>query len=71
MSIRALAREMYRAQKNVDRLETLLENTAHGEAGELRDELRAAKAEYNMLRKMMNGEKESSAFRKKFKGFGS
>lgn len=71
MSIRALARELYRAQQNIDRLEKLLENAPHSEAENIRIELRVAKAEHAMLRKMMNGEKESSDFRIKFKGFGT
>lgn len=71
MSIRALAREMYRAQQNVDRLEKLLEKAPPTEAEKIRGELRMAKAELATLRRMMSGEKESSDFRKKFKGFGS
>lgn len=70
MSIKALARDLYRAQQNVDRLEKLLENASQGDAEKIRDELRGAKAEHAMIRKMMNGEKESSEYRKKFKGFG-
>ncbi len=71
MSIRALARDLYRAQQNVERLEKLLGKASLAETEDIRDELRGAKAEHAMMRKMMNGEKESSEFRKKFKGFGT
>ena len=71
MSIKALARDLYRAQQNVARLEKLLAEAPPAKAEEIRNELRGAKAEHALLRKMMNGEKESSEFRKKFKGFGT
>ena len=71
MSIRALARDLYRAQQNVARLEKQLAEAHPSEVEEIRNELRGARAEQTLLRKMMNGEKESSDFRKKFKGFGT
>ncbi|WP_163339358.1 hypothetical protein [Desulfopila sp. IMCC35008] len=71
MSIRALARDQYRAQQNVDQLEKALEKAAYTEAEALKVELRQARAELTMLKKMMSGEKENVQFRKKFSGFGT
>lgn len=71
MSIRALARDQYRAQKNVDQLERALEKATYDEAARLKDELRQARAELAMLKKIMSGEKENAQFRKKFSGFGT
>lgn len=70
MSIRALALELYRAQKKVAELQKALESVERGEAEKLSQELRAAEKEMLMLRKMLDGEKESGEFRKRFSGFG-
>ncbi len=69
MSIRALAKDLYKAQQSVDRIEKELENADPKRADLLRGELRQAQAELTMLKKMMAGEKEASSFRKKFSGF--
>jgi hypothetical protein len=69
MSIRALALELYRAQKKVAELQKAIEAKGQGAAGNLDQELRAAEKEMSMLRKMLDGEKESGEFRKKFSGF--
>lgn len=71
MSIRALAKEQYRAQQNVDRLEKALEKALYPEVEALKGELRQARAELSMLKRMMSGEKENAQFRKKFSGFGT
>lgn len=70
MSIRAIARDLYRAQQNVNRLEQQLEIASLTEQDVLRGELYQAKKELVMIKKMLEGEKESSQFRKKFEGFG-
>ncbi len=70
MSIRALALELYRAQKKVAELQKAIDSGKPGEAEILGQELRAAQREMSMLRKMLDGEKESGEFRKKFSGFG-
>lgn len=70
MSIRLLARDLYRAQQNVERLEKELQVARGGRDEALQIALRQAQAELLMLRKMLNGEKESSDFRRKFQGFG-
>ena len=70
MSIRAIALELYRAQKKVAELQKALEAVEQGAAEKLSQELRAAEKEMSMLRKMLDGEKESGNFRKRFSGFG-
>lgn len=70
MSIKAIAQELYRAQQNVERLEKEIEVVPSSEKDGLREELRQARAEWQILRKMLDGEKETSSFRKKFQGFG-
>ena len=69
MSIRALALELYRAQKRVAALQKEVESAGQGVTGSLGQELRAAEKEMAMLRKMLDGEKEAGAFRKKFSGW--
>ncbi len=70
MSIRALARDMYRAQQNVSKLEKELETASPDRHEILQNELRQGLAELKTLKRMLDGEKESSSFRKKFQGFG-
>ncbi len=70
MSIRAVARELYNAQQKVSKLEKELEIVSAEGKDMVHAELRHARAETQMLRKMLDGEKESSSFRQKFKGFG-
>lgn len=70
MSIQAIARDLYRAQQKVNEIEKKIEVANLIEQDGLRGELRAAKSEVSLLRRMLDGEKESSGFRKKFQGFG-
>lgn len=70
MSIRAVAQDLYKAQQKVSTLEKQIEQATLAEVDELRGELRFAKREFEMIRKMLDGEKESSGFRKKFGGSG-
>ena len=65
MSIRNLALDLYRAQQKVDRLEKAISAAAPGELAALEDELRGAKAELLMLKKMLEGEKENASLRAK------
>ena len=67
MSIRALALELYAAQRKVSELEKRLETASPTEEEVLRAELRVAQQELKMMRKMLDGEKENSNFRKRFK----
>lgn len=68
MSIRALALELYRAQQAVDTLQKALNSAAPAEKEGVARELREAQRELEMLRKMLEGRKESGSFRKKFSG---
>ncbi len=70
MSIRAIALELYRAQKKVAELQKAIDASKPSEAEALGQELFVAQREMSMLRKMLDGEKESGEFRKKFDGFG-
>lgn len=71
MSIRALALELYRAQKNVAELQKAVDAAKPSDLEALSQELRGAQKEMVMLRKMLDGEKESGQFRKAFSGFSS
>ena len=70
MSIKHLALDLYRAQQKVDRLEKTLAAAAPGELAAIEEELRGAKAEWLMLRKMLDGEKENSLLRSRTGVFG-
>ncbi len=71
MSIRAIALDLYRAQQKVAQLEKDLESAPSGEKDAVALNLQYAKNEYGSIRKMLDGEKETSAFRKRFATFGS
>jgi len=71
MSIRAIARDLYRVQQLVNALEKQLEEASLADQDRLRGELSQAQKEMAMIRRMLDGEKETGQFRKKFKGFGA
>ncbi|MFA7346275.1 MAG: hypothetical protein WCZ86_00810 [Desulfurivibrionaceae bacterium] len=66
MSLRDLARELYRAQQQVERLEKLLLSASPAEEMELRRELEEARAERVQLQKMINGRKDFSPLPRRF-----
>lgn len=66
MSIRAIAQDLYKAQCEVSEIEKKLENASATEKEKLKAELRVAQQEHDMIRRMLDGRKESSEFRKKF-----
>jgi len=70
MSIRAIARDLYRVQQQVGKLEQEMATASPAEQDRLRGELLQAKNEMAMIKRMLDGEKESGQFRKKFQGFG-
>lgn len=70
MSIRALALDLYKAQQAVDKLQKALSGASPAEKEGVARELRDAQKELEMLRKMLEGRKESGSFRQKFSGFG-
>lgn len=63
MSIKAIALELYRAQQKVSDFEARLEKAPLNEKEALRAELREAKAEWQILRNMLDGEKSPSPYR--------
>jgi molecular chaperone GrpE (heat shock protein) len=61
MYLPALARDLYKSQKEVEGLERQLqEATAVAEQEQLKDQLRQATAELELIRKIMEGRKEQS-----------
>jgi len=66
MSLRDLARELYRAQQQVERLEKLLLSAAPEEETAIQNELQDARAERQQLQKMIDGRKDSSSLPRRF-----
>ncbi len=61
MYLPALAKDLYKAQKEVEGIEKKIEQTSETAAQEaLKGELRQAHAELSQLRKIMDGRKEQS-----------
>ncbi len=63
MSIRAIAQELYRLQREVEKLEKELAAAPYREQDGIKDRLRKAKAEWQVMRNILNGEKTPSPFR--------
>lgn len=70
MSIRLIAKDLYTAQQNVDQMQKKYDESSVTEKNVLMVELKVAIQERDMLRRMLDGEKESGEFRKRFDGFG-
>jgi hypothetical protein len=70
MSIRKLALDLYQAQQRMDDLQKKYDGAPLGEKTAMTQELNLARNEMRMLRRMLDGEKESGAFRQRFTGFG-
>lgn len=66
MSLRDLARELYRAQQQVARLEKLLLSASPQEEMTIQRELEEARAERGQLQKMIDGRKDSSPLPRRF-----
>ena len=71
MSIRALALDLYKAKQKVDTLQEEFDNATSDEKPVLAQELKMVQKEFQMLRRMLDGEKESGSFRQRFSGFGN
>lgn len=69
MSIRALALEMYRAKLKLEDLQKKCDAGGVDTDPKLLQECRAAEQEFKMLRKMLEGEKESGSHRMKFTSY--
>lgn len=70
MSIRAIAQDLYKAQQKVDILEKELLTCENSEKQTIEIELKVAHKELEMMRKILEGEKSSGSFKKRFTGFG-
>lgn len=70
MSIRAIAQDLYKAQCEVSDIEKKIDKASAAEKENLKAELKVAQQEHDMIRRMLDGRKESSEFRKKFGGGG-
>lgn len=66
MSLRDLARELYRAQQQVERLEKLLLSAAPEEEMTIQGELQDARAERQQLQKIIDGRKDSAPLPRRF-----
>jgi hypothetical protein len=59
MSIRLLAKDLYRLRQEVERLERELASAAAGQQEKIVAKLREARAERNRLRAVLDGQKDS------------
>jgi hypothetical protein len=59
MSIRLLARDLYRLQQEVDKLEKQLADAPFDRQESILARLRAARAERDRLRRVLDGQKDS------------
>jgi hypothetical protein len=59
MSIRLIAQELYRLQKEVDRLEKEFEQAPLGAREQILEKLRRARAERDQMRNVLDGQKDS------------
>ncbi len=71
MSIRSLARDLYKSQQRVAALQKEFDSASQDKKDFLAQDLKHARNELEMLRRMLDGEKESGSFRLRFSGFGN
>jgi hypothetical protein len=64
MSVRMIARDLYRLQQEVDRLETQLKVCPPAKREDLEDQLRKARAERDQVKRLLEGSKEEPTYRK-------
>ena len=64
MSIRMIARDLYRARQEVERLENELKAFSLLQREALEDQLRKARAERDRAKRLLNGSKEEPGYRK-------
>lgn len=62
--IRELAKELYRLQQEVDRLEGRLRDAPSAEKEEIEEEMRMLRSERDRFRKILEAKKESPSYRK-------
>lgn len=66
MSIRMLAKELYRLHQEVEKLEKDVKAAPAEKREALKDRLRQTKAEMERIRRALEGRKESPVYRKTF-----
>jgi len=59
MTIRLLAKDLYRLQQQVEKLEKELENAPFDRHEHLQERLRSVRAERDHLRRVLDGQKDS------------
>jgi protein-arginine kinase activator protein McsA len=64
MSIRMIAKDLYRLQQEVAALENALEAASYDRRAHIREKLRKIKAERDKMRKILDGAKEPPPYRK-------
>jgi len=62
MSIRMIAKELYRLQQALDRLENLMETAPLEQQESLKDRIRRLQAERDMIRQALEGKKGSPTY---------
>ena len=64
MPLRMIAKDLYRLQQEVEKLENQIETLPYYQREYLKDRLRKARAERDRMRKILDGNKEPPAYRK-------
>ena len=64
MSIRMIAKDIYRLRQEVETLEDRLKNTSSEKQDEVKDLLRKRRAELIRMQRMLEGAKELPSYRK-------
>ncbi len=64
MPLRMIAKDLYRLQQEVEKLENQLETLPYDQREDLKEQLRKARAERDRMRKILDGNKEPPAYRK-------
>jgi hypothetical protein len=64
MSLRMIARDLYRLQQEVDRLESRLKDCPPAKREDLEEQLRKTRAERDGVKRMLEGSKEEPPYRK-------
>ncbi len=64
MSIRMIAKDLYRLRQEVEKLEEQIKNSPVEKQERIKDSLRKLRAEQERMRRMLEGAKEPPAYRK-------
>jgi len=64
VSIRMIAKDIYRLRQEVETLEEQVKNTSSEKQAEVKDLLRKRRAELIRMQRMLEGAKESPSYRK-------